>query len=65
MTTEAEARKTLIDTSKNILNDVLDIIITAEATPGQPLDGDEIEIVVKKLFRVTQTLKTAQSLPLS
>lgn len=64
MTAEAEARKTLITTAKNIVNDVL-VIITDSEDSNVPLDGDEIEIVVKKLFRVTQTLKTAQSLPLS
>ena len=64
MTAEAEARKTLITTAKNIVNDVL-VIISDSEDSNVPLDGDEIEIVVKKLFRVTQTLKTAQSLPLS
>lgn len=64
MTAEAEARKTLIKTAKNILSDVV-VIIESSEDSNIPLDGDELEIVTKKLFRVTQTLKTAQSLPLS
>lgn len=62
MTTEAEARKTLINTSKTLLTDSFELITDAENS-NVPLDGDEIEIVTKKLYRAIQTLKTAQSLP--
>ncbi len=63
MTAEAEARKTLINTAKGVINDVHGII-TESQDSNVPLDGDEIEIVTKKLYRAVQTLKTAQSLPI-
>ena len=62
MTAEAEARKTLINTGKNLTQDVINIIAESQDS-DIPLDGDEIEIITKKLYRVIQTLKTAQSLP--
>lgn len=63
MATEAEAREVLINTSKDLLNDAIDEIITAGSS-NVPLDGDEIGYITKKLYRAIQTLKTAQSLPL-
>ena len=63
MATEAEAREVLINTSKDLLNDAIDEIITAGSS-NVPLDGDEIEYITKKLYRAIQTLKTAQSLSL-
>ena len=66
MATEAEAREVLIITSHEILYDVVVELadsIPDEDTPNpRPLTGVELEDLVKKLFRVTQTLKTAQSL---
>lgn len=64
MATEAEARVVLIDSSKNILMDVIEDLggYPDEPTFSRPVTGTELEDIVKKLFRVTQTLKTAQSL---
>ena len=64
MATEAEARATLIDSSKNILMDVIEDLggYPDEPTLSRPVTGTELEDITKKLFRVTQTLKTAQSL---
>lgn len=58
MATEAEAREFLLQTSEDLIYDVLAVFEQAE----RPLTGVEIEDITKKLFRITQTLKTAQSL---
>ena len=66
MATEAEAREVLIITSHEILYDVVAELadsIPDEDTPNpRPLTGVELEDLIKKLYRVSQTLKTAQSL---
>ena len=66
MATEAEAREVLIVTSREILYDVVAELantIPDEYTPNpRPLTGVEIDDLIKKLYRVSQTLKTAQSL---
>ena len=64
MATEAEARATLIDTSKNLLMYAIEDLggYPDEPTLIRPVTGTELEDIIKKLFRVTQTLKTAQSL---
>lgn len=62
--TLAETRKSLIQHATNILVEIEERDLTDSLDANVPLDGDEIEIITKKLYRVIQTLKTAQSLPL-
>lgn len=62
--TLAETRKSLIQHATNILVEIEELDLTDSLDANVPLDGDEIEIITKKLYRVIQTLKTAQSLPL-
>lgn len=59
MATEAEARQTLVKTSADILED---IVLDLNDTTQRPLTGQDLEDITRKLYRVTQTLKTAQSL---
>lgn len=59
MTAEAEARKTLIASSKNVLED---IVFELDSSVNFPLTGVDLEDITKKLYRITGTLKTAQSL---
>ena len=62
--TLAETRKSLIQHATNILVEIEERDLTDSLDSNVPLDGDEIEIITKKLYRVIQTLKTAQSLPI-
>ena len=67
MATEAEAREVLIEISKDLLNVILDDLgypdeVDADREYPRPITGVEIEDIVKKLYRVSSTLKTAQSL---
>ena len=66
MTTEAEAREVLLKTSSELLKDITYEIDTtlpsAEEYNRHPLTGTEIDDLLKKLYRITGTLKTAQSL---
>lgn len=66
MTTEAEARQTLIEVAYDLLAETLyELGVNSpdhDDYRGRPLTGVEIDDLTKKLFRVSQTLKTAQSL---
>lgn len=62
--TLAETRQSLIQHATNILVEIEERDLTDSLDANVPLDGDELEIITKKLYRVIQTLKTAQSLPL-
>ena len=66
MATEAEAREVLIETSYDLLSEVLYELSVNDPDHddyrGRPITGVEIEDIVKKLYRVSSTLKTAQSL---
>jgi hypothetical protein len=59
MTIEAEARQTLITVSQELLEDIVSDLSSSDQ---RPLTGQELEDMTRKLYRVTSTLKTAQSL---